>query len=77
MGSPPERGLLDLFDTSEPLTTAEVFENLLTNAVQHNDADLPEITVDIEQDERTTTVSVADNGPGIPDDERSASSGRV
>jgi len=47
---------------------AEVFENLLTNAVQHNDADVPRVVVDVEPDAETVTVRVADNGPGIPDD---------
>ncbi|MXR50641.1 response regulator [Halovenus sp. WSH3] len=48
----------------------EVFHNLLTNAVEHNDTDQPRITVDAEQSGETVTVSIADNGPGIPDDER-------
>lgn len=48
----------------------EVFHNLLTNAVEHNDADEPRISVTAEQTGEMVTVSVADNGPGIPESER-------
>lgn len=44
----------------------EVFENLLVNAVQHNDAAHPEVFVDLEVDGTAATVYVADNGPGVP-----------
>lgn len=45
----------------------EVFHNLLTNAVEHNDTDHPEISVTAEQTGDTVTIAVADNGPGIPE----------
>nr|WP_305882820.1 sensor histidine kinase [Halobellus rarus] len=47
-----------------------VFRNLLTNAVQHNDKDLPEVRVSATVDggDGVVRVRVADNGPGIPDD---------
>jgi len=45
-----------------------VFRNLLVNAVQHNDSDLPEVTVSASTTDETAVVRVADNGPGIPDD---------
>lgn len=48
----------------------EVFSEVLTNAVQHNDTDRPEVTVDVERGEETVTVRVADNGPGIPEELR-------
>lgn len=44
-----------------------VFENLVTNAVDHNDADVPRVEVAVERDVTTVTVTVRDNGPGIPD----------
>lgn len=48
----------------------EVFHNLLTNAVEHNDTDHPEISVTAEQTDDTVAVSVEDNGPGIPEADR-------
>ena len=47
-----------------------VFENLLKNAIQHNDKDVAEVTVSATEREGTATVRVADNGPGIPDDHK-------
>jgi len=45
----------------------EVFENLLVNAVQHNDAESPAVFVDVAVDEAAgvATVRVADNGSGV------------
>ncbi|WP_137291663.1 sensor histidine kinase [Natronorubrum halophilum] len=48
-----------------------VFENLLRNAVQHNDQPTPRITVTTETNPETVTVRVADNGPGLPRSMRS------
>jgi signal transduction histidine kinase len=47
-----------------------VFENLLTNAVEHNDAETPRVEVDATVDEGVVRVTVADNGPGVPADRR-------
>ena len=44
-----------------------VFENLLRNAVQHNDAAVPHVEVTVTTTDHTVTVRIADNGPGIPD----------
>jgi len=44
-----------------------VFRNLLTNAVQHNDKAVPEVTVTATEHADRVTVRVADNGPGISD----------
>jgi signal transduction histidine kinase len=49
-----------------------VFENILANAVEHNDADTPEIEVGATVESDTVTVRIADNGPGIPDDRMEA-----
>ncbi|MFW5978023.1 MAG: histidine kinase N-terminal 7TM domain-containing protein [Halohasta sp.] len=46
---------------------AAVFENLLGNAVEHNDSDHVEIDIDADIDTETVTVRIADNGPGIDD----------
>ncbi|QLC33439.1 PAS domain S-box protein [Halarchaeum sp. CBA1220] len=47
-----------------------VFRNVLTNAVVHNDEDVPEVTVSASADDETVRVRIADNGPGIPDDQK-------
>jgi len=44
-----------------------VFRNLLTNAIQHNDKPVPEVTVGVEVRTDTVQLCVADNGPGVPD----------
>jgi PAS domain S-box-containing protein len=55
---------------------SSVFRNLLKNAVQHNDADLPEVVVSVTEDDDVVTVRVADNGPGIDDDRKDAVFGK-
>jgi PAS domain S-box-containing protein len=47
-----------------------VFRNLLTNAIQHNDAETPTVSVSAEVDGGHACVRVADNGPGIPDERK-------
>ena len=47
-----------------------VFQNLLNNAIVHNDKEIPEVTVSVTADDETVRVRVADNGPGIPDDRK-------
>jgi PAS domain S-box-containing protein len=49
---------------------SSVFRNLLNNAVQHNTADNPAVYITAEVTGGTVTVTVADNGPGIPDDQK-------
>lgn len=46
---------------------SSVFRNLLVNAVQHNDKETPHVTVALDETATTVVVSIADNGPGIPD----------
>lgn len=55
---------------------SSVFRNLLSNAVTHNDEPVPRIEVAVEQQSATTTVTVADNGPGVPDDQKEAIFGK-
>jgi PAS domain S-box-containing protein len=43
-------------------------ENILENAAEHNDAAEPHVTVEVESGD-TPVVTVADNGPGIPEAE--------
>jgi len=47
-----------------------VFANLFRNAVEHNDAETPEVTVDTELVDGVVRVTVADNGPGIQPSQR-------
>ncbi|SFG49718.1 Signal transduction histidine kinase [Halopelagius inordinatus] len=47
-----------------------IFSNLLSNAVEHNDAPTPRVSVTVSTTEETVVVRVADNGPGIPEAER-------
>lgn len=44
---------------------AIALDELLTNAVQHNDTDHPTVTVRIREDDDFAVLEVADNGPGI------------
>ncbi|MFC7233748.1 sensor histidine kinase [Halosegnis marinus] len=50
---------------------SELFHNLLTNAVTHNDAAEPVVRVSAEPGPDAVEVVVADNGPGIPEGMRS------
>lgn len=55
---------------------SSVFRNLLNNAVLHNDKPEPEITVHVEDHGDTVTVRIADNGPGISDEQKKQIFGR-
>lgn len=54
-----------------------VFRNLLKNAIQHNDKTPPEVEVTATATETHVEVRVADNGPGIPDDQKEAIFGKA
>lgn len=45
-------------------------EELLTNAIVHNDSPSPEVTITVSHTEETVRIDVADNGPPIPEVER-------
>jgi PAS domain S-box-containing protein len=53
-----------------------VFRNVLKNAVQHNDAEAPRVTVSAVDRDETVAVRIADNGPGVPDDQKEAIFGK-
>ena len=42
-----------------------VFRNLLKNAVQHNDKEIPEIEISASESADSVQVRIADNGPGV------------
>ncbi|NHN43550.1 PAS domain S-box protein [Halorubellus sp. JP-L1] len=50
----------------------EVFENLLSNAVQHNDSPSPTVEVSVRVEGDEAVVEVADDGPGIDESMRDA-----
>jgi len=47
-----------------------VFRNLLTNAIQHNDREVPTVTVAATERDESVVVRVADDGPGVPDEQK-------
>ncbi|AZH24383.1 sensor histidine kinase [Haloplanus aerogenes] len=49
---------------------SSVIRNLLNNAVQHNDGETPTVTIDADRTEESVIISVADDGPGIPDSQK-------
>jgi PAS domain S-box-containing protein len=53
-----------------------VFRNLLSNAIQHNDKQRPEVSVSATTHDRRVVVRIADNGPGVPDDQKEDIFGR-
>jgi PAS domain S-box-containing protein len=64
------------FDVPEPIPDVQVeansmlrsvFRNIFTNAINHNDTAEPVVAVTVDVGEETVTVSIADNGPGVPD----------
>jgi len=57
-------------------TLSSVFRNLLKNAVQHNDAATPKVTVSATRQNERVVVRVVDNGPGIPDNRKAAVFGK-
>jgi signal transduction histidine kinase len=49
---------------------ADLFDHLLRNAVEHNPAGTPRVTVRVEATWRTVRVTVDDDGPGLPAPQR-------
>jgi PAS domain S-box-containing protein len=61
-------------ETERPLEidarALHAFHELVENAIRHSDADTPRAEVTVTADETTATVTISDNGPGIPDQEQ-------
>jgi len=53
-----------------------VFRNLLKNAIQHNDKQVPEVTVSARDRDDMVIVRIADNGPGVPDGQKESIFGK-
>jgi signal transduction histidine kinase len=64
-----ERSLPDS-ESTVPKTLGPVLRNLIENAAEHNTSEKPRITVDAHVEGDNVVVTVTDNGPGIPDQER-------
>jgi len=61
----------DITVLADPLLK-RAFTNLLSNAVEHNDSATPRVAVSVASAEDVATVRIADNGPGIPPENREA-----
>jgi signal transduction histidine kinase len=62
---------------AEPVVRADehlvlVVENLIANAIEHNDAANPTVAVWVTAAAKRATLSVTDDGPGIPSDQRAS-----
>lgn len=73
--APPPGIRLRLEEPLPTLTTArppleQVFRNLLANALRHHDRENGEVVVRARDRDDTVEFVVADDGPGIPEDER-------
>ena len=51
---------------------APALQELVENALKHSDGPQPHVTVSLTADQRKATVTIRDNGPGIPNQERRA-----
>lgn len=54
--------VIDSFDAA--------IEEMIRNAIEHNDREAPEVEVDVAVDSEAVRLQVADNGPGIPEMDR-------
>nr|WP_162354518.1 PAS domain S-box protein [Natrialba swarupiae] len=63
-------GRLPTVDVQADEMLEAVFRNLLQNAIVHNDKGVPEVTVSADVHDETVHVNIADNGPGIPDNQK-------
>ncbi|AXR79988.1 PAS domain S-box protein [Natrarchaeobaculum sulfurireducens] len=64
------RGELPAVDVVADNMLDSVFRNLLKNAIEHNDSEVPEVTVSVTDTDDHVVIHVADNGPGIPDERK-------
>ncbi len=71
-----EGGLPDELTVEANEMLPSVFKNLLNNAVTHNDKGTPRVTTSVAVSPDTVHVTVADNGPGVPDDRKEDVFGR-
>jgi len=56
--------------THHPIALEQILENLVGNAVKHNDKETCEVTIRCEEKAEYFELSVADDGPGIAEEKR-------
>jgi PAS domain S-box-containing protein len=61
----PERAM-----ATATLKIGQAFEELVRNAISHNDRDEPALDLRVETDDEAVTVSIVDNGPGMAEMDR-------
>ena len=74
-------GAASIFPPAETTVVANemldsVLRNLLKNAIQHNDSEIPEVQVSATERAGMAVVRIADNGPGVPDSQKDTIFGR-
>jgi PAS domain S-box-containing protein len=62
----PDEAIADV----DARTLETVLFNVVENGAEHNDADNPIVVISADYDDGTIHIAVSDNGPGIPDHER-------
>lgn len=55
---------------ADDIQMLQVFQNLVTNAIKYNNSAVPQIQISSEDKGNLVEISVADNGVGIPENER-------
>jgi signal transduction histidine kinase len=63
-------GTIHEVDVAADEMLGSVFNNLLQNSIVHNDRPQPRTVVSTTVDDKYATISVADNGPGISDEQK-------
>ncbi|MFC7078699.1 PAS domain-containing sensor histidine kinase [Haloarcula halophila] len=82
VGSAYDRAVVTIADTipeAEVIADemlSSVFRNIIANGIQHNDSEVPRVTVTATTDEDFAEVRIADNGPGVPDERKTEIFGR-